>query len=70
MSLTPSGREIDAELSYGTGLLGGNGWLGGNLFYRRQPGHIAAARRRRRGAPLLAQLLVGGASGGGSELAV
>ena len=43
MSLTPSGREIDAELSYGSTLLGGNAWLGGNLFYRRQPGHIAAA---------------------------
>ncbi|HVM38493.1 MAG TPA: S8 family peptidase, partial [Sphingomicrobium sp.] len=43
LSLTPSGREIDAELSYGTGLFGGAGWLGGNLFLRRQPGHIAAA---------------------------
>ena len=43
MSLTPSGREVDAELSYGSTLLDGNGWLGGNLFYRRQPGHIAAA---------------------------
>jgi hypothetical protein len=39
-SLAPNGREIDGELSYGTGLLDGNGWLGGNLFYRRQPGHI------------------------------
>jgi hypothetical protein len=43
MSLTPGGREIDGELSYGTSLLGGNAWLGGNLFYRRQPGHIATA---------------------------
>jgi hypothetical protein len=43
MSLKPSGRELDAELSYGSNLLGGNAWLGGNLFYRRQPGHIAAA---------------------------
>ena len=43
MSLSPSGRELDAELSYGTNLLGGNAWLGGNLFYRRQPGHIASA---------------------------
>jgi hypothetical protein len=43
MSLTPSGREVDAELSYGSTLLGGNAWLGGNLFYRRQPGHIASA---------------------------
>ena len=43
MSLSPSGREMDAELSYGSNLFDGNGWLGGNLFYRRQPGHIANA---------------------------
>jgi hypothetical protein len=43
MSLTPSGRELDAEMSYGSALLGGNAWFGGNLFYRRQPGHIAIA---------------------------
>jgi hypothetical protein len=43
MSLTPSGRELDAELSYGSTLLDGNAWIGGNLFYRRQPGHIASA---------------------------
>jgi hypothetical protein len=43
MSLTPSGREIDGELSYGSNLLGGKAWIGGNLFYRRQPGHIASA---------------------------
>jgi hypothetical protein len=43
MSLTPSGREMDAELSYESNLFDGNGWLGGNLFYRRQPGHIASA---------------------------
>jgi hypothetical protein len=42
-SLTPSGREIDTELSYGSSLWDGNGWLGGNLFLRRQPGHIASA---------------------------
>ena len=42
-SLSPSGREVDAELSYGSSLWGGNGWLGGNLFARRQPGHIANA---------------------------
>jgi hypothetical protein len=41
LSFTPSGREIDAELSYSTGL--GRGWLGANLFARRQPGHIASA---------------------------
>jgi len=42
MSLSPSGRELDAELSYGATLLGGNAWLGGNLYYRRDPGHIAS----------------------------
>ncbi|HEU4705090.1 MAG TPA: S8 family serine peptidase, partial [Sphingomicrobium sp.] len=42
-SLTPSGREVDAELSYGSSLLGDRGWIGGNLFIRRQPGHIARA---------------------------
>ena len=41
LSFTPSGREIDAELSYSTGL--GKGWLGTNLYVRRQPGHIATA---------------------------
>ena len=41
LSLTPSGREIDTEFSYGSSLLGGKAWIGGNLFYRRQPGHIA-----------------------------
>jgi hypothetical protein len=43
-SLRPSGRELDAELSYGTSLLDGNGWVGGNLFMRRDPGHIAASK--------------------------
>ena len=42
MSLRPSGRELDAELSYGSTLIGGNAWLGGNLFIRRQPGNIAS----------------------------
>jgi hypothetical protein len=41
MSMSPSGREIDGELSYGRSLLDGRGWFGGNLFYRRDPGHIA-----------------------------
>lgn len=41
MSLTPNGRELDTELSYGSNLLGGRAWMGGNLFYRRDPGHIA-----------------------------
>jgi hypothetical protein len=43
MSLTPSGREVDGEVSYGSNLLDGNAWLGGNLFYRRDPGHIASS---------------------------
>ena len=42
LSLRPTGREVDAELSYGRTLLGDNGWLGANLFYRRQPGNIAS----------------------------
>jgi hypothetical protein len=41
LSFRPSGREIDAEVSYSTGL--GQGWLGANIFARRQPGHIATA---------------------------
>jgi hypothetical protein len=41
LSFTPSGREIDAELSYSTAL--GRGWLGANFYARRQPGHIASA---------------------------
>jgi hypothetical protein len=41
LSLSPSGREIDAELSYSTPVAGG--WLGGNLFARRQPGHVETA---------------------------
>jgi subtilisin family serine protease len=42
-SLSPSGREIDTELSYSTAVLGDSGWLGGNLFMRKDPGHIASA---------------------------
>jgi hypothetical protein len=42
-AMSPSGREIDTELSYSTSLLDGNGWLGGNLFLRKDPGHIANA---------------------------
>jgi len=41
LSLSPSGRELDAELSYGSSLFDDAGWIGGNLFIRRQPGHIA-----------------------------
>lgn len=39
-NLAPDGREIDAEAAYGRALWGG--WLSGNFFYRRDPGHIAA----------------------------
>ena len=41
-SLAPSGREIDAELSYGAAVMR-TGWLGGNLYVRRQPDHVARA---------------------------
>jgi hypothetical protein len=41
LGFSPSGREIDAEVSYSTGL--GRGWLGANIFARRQPGHIASS---------------------------
>jgi hypothetical protein len=41
MGFTPSGREIDGELSYSTEV--GRGWLGANIFARRQPGHVASA---------------------------
>lgn len=41
-SLSPSGREIDAEASYGRSIGSGSGWLGGHLFVRHQPGHVAA----------------------------
>lgn len=40
-SLSPSGREIDAELAYGTRL--GAGWLGTKFYVGRQPRHIAGA---------------------------
>lgn len=41
LSFAPSGREVDAELSYSTMI--GNGWIGGNLFMRREPGHVSSA---------------------------
>ena len=41
LSLSPDGREVDAELSYGTRL--GSGWIGGNLYARRNAGHVAGA---------------------------
>ena len=40
-SFAPSGRELDAELSYG--IARKSSWIGANLYARRQPGHIAAA---------------------------
>lgn len=39
-NLAPSGREIDVEAAYSLPLLGGE--FSGNVFARRQPGHIAA----------------------------
>jgi hypothetical protein len=42
-SMSPSGREIDTELSYSTAVLGDSAWLGGNLFLRKDPGHVAGA---------------------------
>ena len=42
LSFTPSGREIDAELSYSTGC-GARAGSAANLFARRQPGHVASA---------------------------
>ena len=41
LSLSPDGRELDAELSYGTRL--GWGWIGANLYARHHPGHVAGA---------------------------
>jgi hypothetical protein len=43
LPLTPKGREIDGEISYGSGLFGDRAWIGGNLFYRREPGHISGS---------------------------
>lgn len=40
-SLAPGGREVDGELSYSSQV--GRGWLGANLFLRKEPGHVAAA---------------------------
>ena len=42
-SMSPSGREIDGEFSYSSSILDGSGWLGGNLFLRKDPGHVANA---------------------------
>lgn len=40
LSLSPSGRQIDAEASYGLPVA--SGWLALNGYWRRQSGHIAA----------------------------
>lgn len=40
LNLAPSGREIDVEASYGWMLLGGR--METNLYWRRDPGHIAS----------------------------
>jgi hypothetical protein len=41
-ALSPKGREIDYELAYGWGVLGG--YLDLNAFYRTDPGHVEAMR--------------------------
>jgi hypothetical protein len=41
INLAPTGREIDAEAAWARPL--GAGWLSANLYWRTQPGHIAAA---------------------------
>ena len=41
-SMTPSGREVDAELAYSKSVIGDSGWLAANLFVRRNPGHVAS----------------------------
>tara|TARA_R110000782_G_scaffold167129_5_gene259161 strand:- start:13446 stop:15692 length:2247 start_codon:yes stop_codon:yes gene_type:complete len=41
INLSPSGREIDAEISYARSMA--SGWLSLNGYMRRQPGHIARA---------------------------
>ncbi|WP_260482867.1 S8 family peptidase [Sphingomicrobium flavum] len=38
---SPSGRELVGEMTYSTRLFGGS--LIGNLYYRKDPGHVAAA---------------------------
>ncbi|TDN85496.1 S8 family peptidase [Stakelama pacifica] len=40
LNLAPQGREVDAELGYARPL--GEGQVSGNVFYRRDPGNIAA----------------------------
>ena len=42
LNLAPGGREIDYELSYNLGILGGT--LGANAFLRAEPGHVEARK--------------------------
>src|SRR3546814_19904569 len=41
MALSPSGREIDVEASYGFSL--GGGRIDAHAYWRKDPGHIAGA---------------------------
>lgn len=41
LNLVPRGTERDMELSYGRGMAGG--WLGANLYWRREAGHLETA---------------------------
>jgi hypothetical protein len=41
LALSPSGREINVEASYGFGLAGGR--MDANAYWRKEPGHIAGA---------------------------
>jgi hypothetical protein len=45
LSLAPKGRELDYEIAYGFGLLGG--YFDVNAFLRTDPGHIEAMRTDR-----------------------
>jgi len=40
IDLSPTGREFDAEMRYGRPFIGG--WMEGNLYWRLNPGNIAA----------------------------
>jgi Subtilase family len=44
-SLAPTGREIDVEALWSARL--GRGWMATNLFWRKDPGNIAAARNEK-----------------------
>lgn len=42
-NLAPTGRELDYEIAYGVGLLGGR--FDVNAFLRTDPGHVAAMKK-------------------------